>query len=79
MTDNDKALYIQASGSIYTNEDRYQPLDFAPQYLKAMFKEMMAFDDFYIVRTQGTAKLSKEAVLQQSQHDLEGVFQAFYS
>ncbi len=44
-----------------------------------MFKEMMAFDDFYIVRAQGTAKLSKEAVLQQAQHDLEEVFEAFYS
>lgn len=79
MTDNYKALYIQAIGSIYTNEDRYQPLDFAPQYLKAMFKEMIVFDDYYIVRAQGTAKLSKEAVLQQAQHDLEEVFEAFYS
>lgn len=79
MTDNYKSLYIQAIGSIYTNEDRYQPLDFAPQYLKAMFKEMIAFDDYYIVRAQGTAKLSKEAVLQQAQHDLEEVFEASYS
>ncbi|MEJ7542282.1 FMN-dependent NADH-azoreductase [Staphylococcus intermedius] len=79
MTDNYKALYIQASGSIYTNDDRYQHLDFAPRYLKAMFKEMMAFDEFYTVRAQGTARLSKEAVLEHAQQDLNEVFKAFYN
>lgn len=36
-----------------------------------MFKETTAFDGFYIVCAQGIAKLSKEVVLQQAQHDLE--------
>ena len=40
MTDNYKLLVIQASGSIYTNEDRYKALDISQLYLHGIFKEM---------------------------------------
>lgn len=54
MTNNYKALLLQASGSIYTNNDRYTSLEFSYQYLKGMFEEIMGFDNLYIVRAQGT-------------------------
>jgi len=79
MTDNYKALYLQASGSIYTNDDRYKPLDFSYSYLRAMFEDIMAFDAFYIARAQGTAILTEEAVLQNAENDLDQAFNAFYS
>ena len=34
MTDDYKALLLQASGGIYTNEDRYTPLEFSYHYLR---------------------------------------------
>lgn len=79
MTDNYKALYLQASGSIYTNDDRYTALDFSYNYLKAMFEDIMAFDAFYIARAQGTAILTEETVLQNAEHDLDQVYNAFYN
>lgn len=79
MTDNYKALYLQASGSIYTNDDRYKPLDFSYSYLKAMFEDIMAFDAFYIARAQGTAILTEETILQNAEHDLDQAFNAFYN
>lgn len=78
MTDNYKALYLKASGSIYTNDDRYKPLDFSSQYLQAMFTDIMAFDDFYIARAQGTAILPESTVLQNAEIDLDQAFTSFY-
>ena len=46
MTDDYKALLLQASGGVYTNDDRYTPLEFSYYYLKEMFKEIMGFDEF---------------------------------
>lgn len=34
MTDDYKALLLQASGGVYTNDDRYTPLEFSYYYLK---------------------------------------------
>ncbi|WP_426427456.1 FMN-dependent NADH-azoreductase [Staphylococcus equorum] len=79
MTDNYKALYLQASGSIYTNDDRYKPLDFSYSYLRAMFEDIMAFDAFYIARAQGTAILTEETILQNAERDLDQAFNAFYN
>ncbi|ANQ63434.1 FMN-dependent NADH-azoreductase [Staphylococcus equorum] len=79
MTDNYKALYLQASGSIYTNDDRYKPLDFSYSYLRAMFEDIMAFDAFYIARAQGTAILTEETILQNAEYDLDQAFNAFYN
>lgn len=79
MTDNYKALYLQASGSIYTNDDWYKPLDFSYSYLRAMFEDIMAFDAFYIARAQGTAILTEETILQNAEYDLDQAFNAFYN
>lgn len=55
MNDGRKVLMMQSSGSIYTNNDRYTPLDISYQYLKGVFGEIMGFNEFDIIRLQGTA------------------------
>ena len=79
MTDNYKVLLLQASGSMYTNNDRYTPLEFTHYYLKTMFEEMMGFDKFYIVRAQGTVVLPADEVLNSAKSALDKVFDDFYS
>lgn len=78
MTDNYKALLLQASGSIYTNDDRYTPLDFSYRYLKEMFENIMGFDKFYVVRAEGTAILRAEEIMQKASHNLDIAFDEFY-
>lgn len=80
MTDNYKALLLQASGSIYTNQDRYTPLEFSRMYLSAMFQEIMGFDDFDIVRAQGlqTHGVDVAAAMTQAKADLNMAFDKFY-
>lgn len=79
MTDNYKALYLQASGSIYTNDDRYKLLDFSYHYLKAMFEDIMGFEEFYVVRAQGTAILPENDILNDAKLDLKQVLSSFYA
>ena len=79
MTNNHKALLLQASGSIYTNNDRYTSLEFSYQYLKGMFEEIMGFDNLYIVRAQGTAILNEKEVLKDAEQELSRNFAKFYS
>lgn len=79
MTDDYKVMLLQSSGSIYTNNDRYTPLEFPHYYLKATFEEIMGFDKFYIVRAQGTALLSEEEILKSAKEELDIVFDEFYS
>lgn len=54
MTDNYQVMLLQASGSVYTRNDRYTSMEFSRMYLEKMFTEIMGFDDFYVVRVQGT-------------------------
>ena len=79
MTDDYKALLLQASGGVYTNDDRYTPLEFSYYYLKEMFKEIMGFDEFYIARAQGTSVLPEDEILDLANKDLNNVFDAFYT
>ncbi len=79
MTDDYKALLLQASGGVYTNDDRYTPLEFSYYYLKEMFKEIMGFDEFYIARAQGTSVLPEDEILDATNKDLNNVFDAFYT
>lgn len=60
MVDDYKMLFLQASGGIYTNNDRYTNLDFSYKYLKEVFEEIMGFSRVGIVRAQGTNLLLKE-------------------
>ena len=80
MTDNRKVLLLQSSGSIYTNNDRYTPTEHSQFYLNSMFVEMMGFDDFDIVRAQGTATglYTETEILEQANKDMEIAFKKFY-
>ena len=48
-------------------------------YLKAIFKDFMAFDDFCVVRAEGTDILDRQVVLDKMNQDLREAFEAFYS
>ncbi|MQS53462.1 FMN-dependent NADH-azoreductase [Companilactobacillus mishanensis] len=81
MTDNYKALLLQASGSIYTNNDRYTPLEFSRMYLKSMFEELMSFDKFSIARIEGlqTNGVDIDQAVEQGMEDLRVEFEKFYA
>jgi len=80
MTDNRKILTLQSSGSVYTNQDRYTPLELSHFYLEAMFGEIMGFDSFDIVRAQGTAigLFTEEQILNKAYAELDSAFKKFY-
>ena len=78
MTEDYRLLVLYASGSIYTENDFYQDLDFAPKYLKAMFQGVMGFDQVAIVRAEGTATLPEEAIMTKATQQLAERFEAFY-
>ncbi|AYG01823.1 FMN-dependent NADH-azoreductase [Lactococcus allomyrinae] len=78
MTNDYRALLLFASGSIYTNNDFYRHLDFAPQYLKTIFSEIMGYNSFDIVRAEGTAFLSAQEILERASYDLDVTFKRLY-
>ncbi len=67
---------LQSSGSVYTNQDRYTPLEFSHFYLEAMFEEIMGFDSFDIVREQGSATglFTEEQILNKAYAELDFAF-----
>ena len=79
MTDDYKLLVIQSSGSIYTNEDRYQKLDISHLYLQGIFKEIMGFSAVDMVRVEGTAILPKKEIITKGLLDLNQAFDNFYA
>lgn len=81
MTDDYRVMLLQASGSIYTNNDRYTPLEFSRMYLQGIFEELMGFDKFSIVRAQGsqTAGVDLNEMMQQAETDLDKAFTEFYA
>nr|WP_125589190.1 NAD(P)H-dependent oxidoreductase [Companilactobacillus jidongensis] len=54
MTDDYKVMLLQASGSIYTNNDRYTPLEFSRMYLQGIFENLMGFYKSQIVKSSAT-------------------------
>lgn len=77
MTDDYRVLLLQASGSIFTNNDRYTPLEFSHYYLKEIFQNLMGFHQFHIVRAQGTAILDQRTILQSASDDMTKTLDAF--
>lgn len=63
LNDGRSMILIQASGSIYTNDDWYTEVEYSYKYLKSMFA-FLGIEDFKILRVQGTALLNTEDVLQ---------------
>lgn len=80
MTDNYKVLYLQASGSIYTNNDRYTSLEFSNHYLKEMFENIMGYDKYYIARFQGTdLGLDNDERFAIAKEEVDNILPEFYS
>lgn len=79
MTDDYNVLVLQSSGSIYTMNDSYTPLEFSHYYLKAMFQEIMGFNQFDIIRAQGTALLDSDTILKTAASDIKNLFNDFYT
>ncbi|MDE7489131.1 FMN-dependent NADH-azoreductase, partial [Streptococcus agalactiae] len=78
MTDDYRLLMLESAGSIYS-KGQYSPDEFPVHYLKAIFKDFMAFDDFCVVRAEGTDILDRQVVLDKMNQDLREAFEAFYS
>jgi FMN-dependent NADH-azoreductase len=70
LNDGRRMLVIQASGSIYTNNDWYTEVDHSPKYLKSMFN-FLGIEDYQIIRAQGTALLEPNEVLQKAYKEAE--------
>ena len=79
MTEDYKLLVIQASGSIYTKEDRYKDLDISTLYLKGIFQEIMGFKSVEILRIEGTALLEKEVIMKANLRKLDVMMKEFYA
>ncbi|MEH7344733.1 NAD(P)H-dependent oxidoreductase [Bacillus sp. JJ1532] len=71
LNDGRRMLVIQASGSIYTNNDRYTEVEYSNKYLKSMFVNFLGIEDYQIIRAQGTALLSPIEVLQKAYKEAE--------
>lgn len=70
LKDGRRMLVIQASGSIYTNQDWYTEVDYSNKYLKSMFN-FLGIEDYQIIRAQGTALLDSNEVLQKAYKEVE--------
>ena len=79
MTEDYKLLVIQASGSIYTKEDRYKDLDISTLYLKGIFQEIMGFKSVEMLRIEGTAFLEKEVIMMDNLRKLDVMMKEFYA
>ncbi len=71
LKDGRRMLVIQASGSIFTNDDWYTEMDFSPKYLKEIFN-FFGIEDYQTIRAQGTALLDSNEVLQNAYKEVEG-------
>ena len=76
MTDNYRVLYLQSSGSIHTNNDRYAPLEFSNFYLKVLFENIMGFDHYFIARSQGTdlQDANQAAIIKRASQEINRFF-----
>lgn len=70
LNDGRSIVVIQASGSIFTNNDYYTELEYSLKFLKSMF-HLMGIEDFETIRVQGTAVLDRNEVLQKGYKEAE--------
>jgi FMN-dependent NADH-azoreductase len=70
LNDGRRMLVIQASGSIYTNNDWYTEVDYSQKYLRSMFN-FLGIEDYQIIRAQGSALLEPNEVLQKAYKEAE--------
>ncbi|MBB3129455.1 FMN-dependent NADH-azoreductase [Paenibacillus rhizosphaerae] len=70
LDDGRSVVTIQASGSVYTNNDFYTELEYSNKFLKSIFY-LMGIEDFETVRIQGTGFLDRNEVLQKAYKEAE--------
>ncbi|MDR9854371.1 NAD(P)H-dependent oxidoreductase [Paenibacillus sp. VCA1] len=70
LNDGRSVVVIQASGSIYTNNDYYTEVEYSLKFLKSMF-HLMGIEDFETIRVQGIAVLGRNEVLQKGYREGE--------
>jgi len=70
LKDGRRMLVIQASGSIYTNNDWYTEVEYSHKYLKSMFN-FLGIEDYQIIRAQGTALLEANEVVEKAYKEVE--------
>lgn len=75
-----KCLLLQASGCVYSDKNsRYTNMDFSHQYLETMFKNIMNFDEFNIIRAEGTDFLNRKDILDRSNKEIQEYIKIFYN
>lgn len=70
LNDGRSMVIIQASGSIYTNNDYYTEVEYSHKFLKSMF-HLIGIEDFETIRVQGIDVLDKNEVLQKGYKEAE--------
>ncbi|OAB42132.1 FMN-dependent NADH-azoreductase [Paenibacillus glacialis] len=70
LKDGRSMVVIQASGSIYTNDDWYTEVEYSHKYLKSIFN-YFGIEDFETIRVQGTAILDRNEVLKKGYKEAE--------
>lgn len=70
LNDGRSIVVIQASGSIFTNNDYYTEVEYSHKFLKSMF-HLIGIEDFETIRVQGTAILDRNEVLQKGYKEAE--------
>lgn len=77
LHDGRSMLVIQASGSIYTNNNFYTKNEFSHQYLQAIFTYLGL--EYNILRVQGTALQSRDEVLARAYREAEKAAAHYFS
>ncbi|SMF85781.1 FMN-dependent NADH-azoreductase [Paenibacillus uliginis N3/975] len=70
INDGRSVVVIQASGSIYTNNDFYTEVEYSHKFLKSMF-HLIGIEDYEIIRVQGVGVLDRNEVLQKGYKEAE--------
>lgn len=75
LMQNHKCLVFQSSGCVYSDKNSvYANMDFAKQYLETMFKNIMGFDEFNIIRAEGTDFLERSVILEKIKSKFKTIF-----
>jgi FMN-dependent NADH-azoreductase len=70
LNDGRRILVIQGSGSIYTNNDWYNEVEYSHKYLKSMF-EFLGVKEYQIIRAQGISLLDREEIRKKAFQEAE--------
>lgn len=76
LTGDRSVLVIQASDSVYTNNDWYSEIEYSHKYLKSMFK-FIGIEAYQIIRAQGNGFLNQDEILAKAFQEAETVAKTF--